>query len=834
MADIYTVVKGDTLSEIALAKYKNYGYSSYQEYQKYLVELNDIENPNFIVIGQVLKLNGTVTKKTNKTSRATIKTFGLLSDGVTLYASWKWDKSDTDHYEIRWSYKDPKVSEWIVGSSSSVNEKQATYSVPSDATRVKFVVKPVSTSSTKNNKTVYKWTAAWSTDKIFYYSKPPAAPSNLNVTIDRYQLKATVSNVGADIDKVRFEVVKDDKNVVATATVNATTQSATYVVKVAAGGVYKVRCQAIEDKQASEWSSYSSDVYSAPDTPSSITSVRATSSTSVYLSWSKVTNAEAYDIEYTTDKTMFDGSDQCTSINSIETTHYTISNLQTGKEYFFRVRAVREGQTSGWCAIRSVIVGKDPVAPTTWSSTTTAIVGEPVTLFWVHNSEDGSNERYAEIELVIDGEVVPAVIVTNPNLESEENGEEVKTRFYAIDTSRYTEGTKILWRIRTCGITLKLGDWSTQRTIDIYAQPTLDLRMLDSNGATIAVGGTSGTLASFPFTIYGLPGPATQAPIGYSLIVTANTSYETTDTVGNDIHINAGDQVYSRHFDISRGLEVALSAGDIDLENNVEYTVSCIVAMNSGLRVEETLTFQVAWQDIEYEPNAEIGIDEDSVSAVIRPYCEDEAGNLINGVTLAVYRREFDGGFTLIEDNLENIRGLFITDPHPALDYARYRIVATAVDTGAVSYCDIAPIPVEEKAAIIQWAEEWSSFEGGNEDRYEEPNWSGSLLRLPYNLDVSDASKPDVAIVEYIGKSHPTSYYGTQKGQTQTWNVEIEKDDEETIYALRRLQNWMGDVYVREPSGSGYWANIVVNFSQKHKAMTIPVTISITRVEGGI
>ena len=88
-------------------------------------------------------------------------------------------------------------------------------------------------------------------------------------------------------------------------------------------------------------------------------------------------------------------------------------------------------------------------------------------------------------------------------------------------------------------------------------------------------------------------------------------------------------------------------------------------------------------------------------------------------------------------------------------------------------------------------------------------------------------------MVEYIGRSHPVSYYGTQIGETATWKVDIDKEDEETLYALRRLATWMGDVYVREPSGSGYWANVVVSFSQTHNEVVIPVSLDITRVEGG-
>jgi hypothetical protein len=135
---------------------------------------------------------------------------------------------------------------------------------------------------------------------------------------------------------------------------------------------------------------------------------------------------------------------------------------------------------------------------------------------------------------------------------------------------------------------------------------------------------------------------------------------------------------------------------------------------------------------------------------------------------------------------------------------------------------------------IIQWDEEWSTFDTTNEDEMEQPAWSGSLLRLPYNIDVSDSNNADVTHVEYIGRKHPVSYHGTQLGIVSNWSVEIDKTDIDTLYALRRLAIWMGNVYVREPSGSGYWATIKVSFSQTHKATTIPVTLNITRVEGGV
>jgi len=108
------------------------------------------------------------------------------------------------------------------------------------------------------------------------------------------------------------------------------------------------------------------------------------------------------------------------------------------------------------------------------------------------------------------------------------------------------------------------------------------------------------------------------------------------------------------------------------------------------------------------------------------------------------------------------------------------------------------------------------------------------MLKIKGNIDVSDKHQTDVSLIEYIGRKHPVSYYGTQLGVTSSWSMEFPKDDEETLYALRRLAIWMGDCYVREPSGSGYWAHVQVSFSQKHCDVIIPVTMEITRVEGGV
>lgn len=815
MASTYTVVRGDTLSKIAAANGTTVAK---------LVELNDITDPNYIVVGQVIKLSGSATTNTNKTSKPTIKYFGLQSEtDRTIYATWTWSKDNTENYKTMWYYSTGDGI-WFVGSDSTTEYKQSTYSAPANATKVKFKVKAVSKKKTVNKKETSYWTASWSSEKIYdFKNSPPAATSAPTVEIDKYKLTAELDNLPTTVTKVQFQVVKDNKTVFKSGTATVKTSHVAYSCTVEAGSEYKVRCRAYNGTTAGEWSPYSENKGTIPAAPTRITTCKATSKSSVYLEWPAVATAKTYDIEYATKKEYFDNTKQTTVEPGIEFTHYELTGLTTGETYFFRVRAANAVTgTSGWSELTSVSIGKKPAAPTTWSSTTTAIVGEPLNLYWVHNSEDGSSQTYAELELTIGNDKAYTETIKNSTDEELKD----KTSVYAIDTSDYTEGTQILWRVRTAGVThetLGYGEWSIQRTVDIYAPPTLEFSITDNEGSLIE------TLTGFPFKVGGLTGPKTQQPIGYHLTVSANESYETVDQVGNVKMVSQGEQIYSKYFDISDPLNVTLSAGDIDLENNITYTVTCSASMNSGLTVESSLEFTVAWADLEYEPNAEIAIDEDTLAAYIRPYYEGDSENVL----LSVYRREFDGRFTEIATGIEN-RNTFVTDPHPALDYARYRIVAMDETTGAVSYCDVAGYPIGEIAAIIQWNEEWSYFDADSEDELAEPAWSGSMLKLPYNIDISDKRKPDVALVEYIGRSHPVTYYGTQLGETSTWSMSIPSDDTETLYALRRLSIWQGDVYVREPSGSGYWANVNVSFSQKHCEVTIPVTLEIVRVEGGI
>lgn len=822
MANVtYKVVKGDTLSEIAV---------KYNTTVKKLQELNDIDNPDLIYAGQTLIISGTAVNKTTTTKTAktvTVKHFGLMSNSDRdVFVTWVYDRDYVDHYNVQWSYYTGDgvwFKEAVQTTTASI--RQSVYTAKANATAVKVTIKPIAKKHTKNGKEVYRWTNSdWCTAQKYSFSaNPPSVPTNLSIKIDQYKLTVEAdypTNAASSAKTIEFQIYKNDSKKFDTGKATIKTSHATYSCTVDAGAEYKFRCRAIRDEEYSDWSDWSSSASSGPAAPGSIKKIKATSSTSVTIDWANVSNCDGYEVEYTTKKGYFDSNTEAVTSKKVDSVvgHAEITGLEAGNEYFFRVRATtNDNQYSDWSEIVSIVVGKKPSAPTTWASSTVITTGtsESLTLYWIHNSEDASAQTEAEVEITVNG----VANVTNYVTKTDEDEEE-RTYSHDVDLSTYKAGAKILWRVRTKGVLDEWSDWSVQRTVDIYSPPTLTLTVPE-------------IVTSFPIHITGEYAAANQIATGYHISITSNETYETVDYVGNAKIVKSGEEVYSKYFDIHTDLDLKLYPSDIDLANNVTYAVTCTLSMNSGLTVTKLRQFDVAWTEAEYGLNAEIGIDPETLIAYICPYCEDTNGNRLSNLTMAVYRREYDGSFTEIATDINSGSYIFVTDPHPALDYARYRIVGIDGNTGAISYYDVVE-PVGEKSIIIQWAEAWSNFMSDSADVLEDPPWAGSMLKLPYNIDVSESYDKDVELVNYIGREQPVSYYGTHITEAPTWNVDIDKRDEETIYALRRLAKWMGDVYVREPSGVGYWATISVSFPQKHLDLTAPITLSITRVTGGV
>ena len=808
----------------------------------------------------------------------------------TVFATWsatdlpegKTVEKYIDTFSIEWRYFfsgrywDPD-NQSDVPSSNVPTDLVSVYSPSQDqATAVSFRIKA-------NPKRSIDFVSAWS--DFFPLDLPldniPDEPSNPDVTLlnDGYTMIVTTDISDYRTMYVEFQVhnITDD-TYDNSGLIDAfwATNTASWQYTGVGGKQYQFRVRALnEDKEYKTpelgdhttnpqgYSGWSQTVGTKP-APVKLIYAKGLSSNEIEIAWEggvsfgNIDEDTDYIIERTQKRYYFDTSSNVDS-ESVpalgeggQTRRYggASSPLPSGS-WYFRVAVKRRNSDlqSDWSNIADCTIGKPPTAPTTWSNRTVAMIGDTLYLYWTHNSEDNSDETEAMVWLNVNG----TVITPEPIPRESDN---TRQRFYEVPSEYCANEGTIQWQVKTKGAYDEYSPWSTLRIIKIYSAPSLSMTLFGSssylwdeyieehastNGVyDYTIPGTSvlssNVLTNFPLFVRFSATPISQEPIAYSVSIIANNTYEMTDSSGRSIYISAGTTVFRRYYNTSAHQFTAMiMPGDAVLENGISYTINATVAMSSGLSAEASIIFATSFSVDSYNLNASIGYDRTKYVAYIKPYCVDDNDTRIDTVVLSVHRRMFDGSLVKIADGIPGNLTPVITDPHPSLDYARYRVVAIDRTNGHVQFADLPPHPIHGTSIIIQWDEKWSGyFEVNSELALSERPWTGSMIKLPYNIDTTDSNTVDVEMVEYIGRDHPVSYYGTQVGQKATWNALIPIADKQTIYDLRRLARYMGNAYVREPSGTGYWAHVEVSFNLTHLETTVPVSLSITRVEGGM
>ena len=352
-----------------------------------------------------------------------------------------------------------------------------------------------------------------------------------------------------------------------------------------------------------------------------------------------------------------------------------------------------------------------------------------------------------------------------------------------------------------------------------------------------------------------------QTALEYQFKITSLQDYDILDYDGSTKHVIAGDTIWSTFSPPTRGYFedddesnyclVRINPWDINLNNATNYLLTCSVTMSSGLVATISQEFDTNYEDVDFQPTGLITLDQELYAAYITPKLDEveydvepEHPVTMSDVVFHVFRRNYDGTQTEVISGLNGDYEVAVTDPHPALNGASYRIVGMSKLTGKVQYVDIPGIDFDKKAIIIQWDGESQNFDLVRdwEDETEDPDnlmlyGSGiqnNMIVLPYNIDATNNYDMDKELVKYIGRENPVSYYGTQKGESLILSTVIPKTSKDIIYALRRLSIYKGDCYIREPNGTGFWANVTASFNINHLEVTVPVSITATRVEGGL
>ena len=403
-----------------------------------------------------------------------------------------------------------------------------------------------------------------------------------------------------------------------------------------------------------------------------------------------------------------------------------------------------------------------------------------------------------------------------------------------FDTSNLPDGTDVAWKVRTKGAHADWSPWSVQRRFTVYEQPELECELRQGEGG-------SGVDAESPLTAYPLAitldaSGGGNVPIAYHVAISTAEDTQYTDDYGMDRWLAAGSTVWEGDFITGDDpLTVLVDAGSALLTDGGSYTVTATVAMESGLAAATQESFAVAFETDLPEPGAVVVFDPDTLTADISPYCMalDGSGepttDYRTGTELSVYRITADGDLVPLRIGIANTGAVTVTDPHATFGECWYHIVAIDTATGICSAAD-AMDESPHGRCVIQFDEQWQ--QAGPEDYGDEgPIYGGILIDGFYNLEFTENGNVQAEDIAYIGREDPVSYYGTQTGYTASYRMAFPRDDAETLSKVRALIRLRDDAYIREPSGTGFWAHVKPTLGRSHDSGLYELSVEAVRVD---
>ena len=391
-----------------------------------------------------------------------------------------------------------------------------------------------------------------------------------------------------------------------------------------------------------------------------------------------------------------------------------------------------------------------------------------------------------------------------------------------------TDGSSVSWRVRTQGATQQWasgGGWSNTGVIIVWAKPT----------STITA---PLTVSAYPLELSLTVGAtaAANVPTRMWMSVVCASGHRAIMPDGTERWVPAGETVWSAEAVPGDagctilGWTVSLGAEAIRLDGGEEYDVrgGCMTAQGMVSEAEAApFSCDVAATDIS-GCDCEAALDPSTLAATITPSCVDgPGGSLVPDVALSVWRVTPDG-VEEIASGIPNDGVSSCVDRHPSFGTCTYRIVATDLVNGGQGCTDVT-FEWKGPGIVLQWNESWAEPENDSNG----VSFAGDRLVLPYNVDIAEQWDKESSLNMWAGNRHPVSRYGTQVGHTATWSCVINKYAKDgMLNEIRALGAHMGDVHVREPYGSSYMAHVTVSVTETHADAAIPVTLSVTRVEG--
>lgn len=594
----------------------------------------------------------------------------------------------------------------------------------------------------------------------------------------------------------------------------------------------------------------------------------------VYLSWTNSwSDATGVIIAWTDDPDNWMSNDDPDEYEIKElASSWFITGLETGKEWYFRIRSVKsevDSETlSPWSNELVIDLASAPAVPVLYLSSDTITEDGMVTAYWSHVSTDGTGQIASNIvEATYSGGVWT---YGNPVVATKEAQH---VDIYAADQG-WTNGTTKYLALQTRSGSGGMSDFSTPVKIVVAAKPTLSITTNSLSGSetvteyflgdgvtdtfqcansmtappTVTVEGTTATVVSYTGGAVEL---STAPDDGDEVVITYTTgdndvltsmpltaTITTTNAVDLTIAIERaetypmlrpddtltdgakGETIYVNTIAAESSNSISIAIDDIigRLDDGAWYNLIATASDAFGQTAEQQIRFKVHWSHQSWEPTASFITEDDTYIARITPIA---GADYAVGDTCDIYRLSADQP-ELIVSGADF--GTEYVDPYPAFGpESGYKLVTV---TATKDY-----ITEDNTFAEYDTTDDPNSTYVQLNPGFLVIDFDANRLELEYNIALENAWSKDFQRTAYLGGHITGDHNRAVTRDLSASSVLVRGDDELTAYMVRQLARYAGLCHVRTPEGSSFVADVQVSEGQSYDSATIDYKLTIQKVD---
>ena len=561
---------------------------------------------------------------------------------------------------------------------------------------------------------------------------------------------------------------------------------------------------------------------SVPAPPSSVTvqatSVPGTINVAWAWTWAAATVAELSwadhsDAWYSTDEPNIFEIDH-------KATNWRIAGLDAGVNWYVRVRlgqVVNDEITySDYGIPKPIKLSSAPVVPVLQLSAGVITARGSVDASWVYVTSDGTGQSSAKIAEVITsgGTTQYRTIATTTT---------AQRITISARKQGWTTGTTHLLAVRvTSGSGHLSDDWSAPVPVIVANAVTCTIASTSLETVTETIDGEADTFTAL-----------TEMPL--EITVTGAKAGGTTSVIierADEYFLDRPDEEISRGYEgetiavySQQGESAITITNDMligHLDDGAKYRIIATTQDSYGQSASAEQDFRVRWTDQAIMPTAGAIIDEGATYAIIIPMLPNDvpATSDTENAVADIYRLSVDKPVLIYEGATF---GEMYVDPYPTIgEYGGHRIVYRSKNGDYIT---------EENTLA------WVDLDEADDDfldiDYNIIEWDTGVVRLEYNVDLSNSWTKDFTETQYLGGSVQGDWNPAVHREGSLSGVAIATDDAEVIQAMRRLAVHAGICHIRTKDGSNYAADVQVSESYKqgtaHKI--VEFSLKITRVD---